>query len=71
MTIEEMKRSNKRFLIPADIAEVLESDPQTIRCTAKETPQLIGYNFTFSGSRMKIPRVPFLRWLGEDPEVTE
>ena len=71
MTIDEMKRSTKQFLIPSDIAEVLESDPHTIRCTARETPELIGYRFTFSGSHMKIPRVPFLRWLGEDPEVTE
>lgn len=66
MTLEEIKHSSKRFLTPAEIAVVLESDPQTIRLTARETPELIGYAFTFSGSHMKIPRVPFLRWLGEE-----
>lgn len=66
MTLDEIKRSSKRFLVPAEVAEVLESDAQTIRMTARETPELIGYAFTFSGNHMKIPRVPFLRWLGEE-----
>lgn len=66
MTLEEIKASSKTFLIPADIAPVLNSDPHTIRCTAKQRPNLVGYEFTFVGNRMKIPRVPFLRWLGEN-----
>ena len=65
MTIEEIKASPKIFLIPADIAPVLRSDPHTIRCTAKQRPDLLGFEFAFVGSRMKIPRIAFLRWLGE------
>ena len=65
MTLEEIKLSKKVFLFPADIAPVLKSDPQTIRCTARQRPDLLGFEFTFTGNRMKIPRVAFLRWLGE------
>lgn len=65
MTLEEIKSSNKLFLIPSDIASVLGSDPHTIRCTAKQRPELLGFEFTFIGNRMKIPRVQFLRFLGE------
>lgn len=69
MTLDEIKSSTKMFLIPADIASILETDPHTIRCTARENPELIGYPFTFCGCRMKIPRVPFLQWLGEITET--
>lgn len=65
MCLEDIKKSQKLFLIPEDIADVMGSDPQTIRETARQKPELIGYRFTFSGSRMKIPRKPFLEWLGE------
>lgn len=64
MTLEEIKASPKIFLIPADIAPLLGSDPHTIRCTARQRPELLGFEFTFTGNRMKIPRIPFLRFLG-------
>lgn len=65
MTIEELRSSDKEYFTPADVAPVLQCDPQTIRETAKKRPHLVGYNFTFTGNRMKIPRLAFLRWLGE------
>lgn len=65
MTLEEIKSSPKIFLSPAEVAPVLGSDPHTVRCTARQRPELLGFEFTFSGNRMKIPRIPFLRWLGE------
>lgn len=65
MTLEEMKNSDKLFLTPADVAGVMGSSPHCIRCTAKQRPELLGFEFTFSGCHMKIPRIPFLRWLGE------
>ena len=64
MTIEQIKSSTKLFLTPTEVAAVLESDPHTVRCTARQRPELLGFPFTFSGNRMKIPRIPFLRFLG-------
>lgn len=66
MTLDEIKGSNKLFLTPAEVAPVLGSDPHTVRCTARQRPELLGFEFTFTGNRMKIPRIPFLRWLGEN-----
>lgn len=66
MTVEEIRRSDKPFLTPGDIAPVLRSDPQTIRVTARTAPERMGFPFVFTGNRMKIPRVPFLRFLGVD-----
>ncbi|MBE6926775.1 MAG: hypothetical protein E7461_08050 [Ruminococcaceae bacterium] len=64
MTLSEMRQSDKAFFTPGDICGVLGSNPQTIRVTARQRPDLIGYEFTFSGNRMKIPRIPFLRFMG-------
>lgn len=64
MTMQEMISSTKDFLTPGDVAKVLHSDPHTIRVTAHQRPDLIKYPFTFTGSRMKIPRIPFLHFLG-------
>ena len=35
MTLEEIKQSDKAFLLPKDIADVLGSDPQAIRIAAR------------------------------------
>lgn len=66
MTLDELKSSDKVFLTPADIAPVLRCDPHKVRVTARQRPDLLGFEFTFTGNRMKIPRIPFLRFLGVD-----
>ena len=66
MTLEEIKASNKAVLSVQDVSRVLELDPHTLRCTARQRPELLGFPFVFSGNRMKIPRIPFLRFLGID-----
>lgn len=52
------------MLTPDEVAPLLDSSPQTIRNTAKKNPQLIGFPFTFNGNAMKIPKKPFLQFLG-------
>lgn len=52
------------FLTPQDIAPVLNANPNTIRDTAKAHPEQVGYPFTFNGKLMKIPKIPFLQFLG-------
>lgn len=64
MTLEQLQCSDKHFLTPGDVCGVLGSNPQTIRVTARQRPDLIGFEFTFVGNRMKIPRLPFLRFIG-------
>lgn len=62
--IARLVASDKMFLTPADISPILGSDPQTIRVTARQRPDLLGFPFTFMGNRMKIPRIPFLEFNG-------
>ena len=63
MTMDEIRASDRDVLTVQDIAPVLGAHPQWIRTTARETPELIGYHFTFSGNRMIIPREAFIRWM--------
>ena len=63
MTIDEIRATDKPMLSPVDVAGVLGSDPQTIRLTAKMAPERVGYPFTFTGNRMKIPRIGFINWM--------
>lgn len=64
MTIEEALHSDKLFLTPADIAPILGSDPQTIRIAARDEPERLGFPITRVGKYTRIPRLPFLRYLG-------
>lgn len=68
MTIAEIKASDKPLLFPADIAGVLQMDAQAVRDTAAKDPDALGFPVIRIGTRTKIPRIPFLRYLGYDTE---
>lgn len=64
MTINEIITSDKVYLTPTDIATVLRCDPQCIREQAKRDPERIGFPVIIIGHRVRIPRIPFLQYLG-------
>jgi hypothetical protein len=64
MTLEDIQTSTKPFLSPADIAPVLHCDPQCIREQAHHDPDKIGFPVIIMGHRVRIPRIPFLKYLG-------
>lgn len=66
MTLDEIRTSDKPFLGPADVAGVLGCDAQSIRLQAREFPEALGFPVICVRNRVKIPRKPFLRFLGEE-----
>lgn len=62
MTREQIISSNKEFLIPVDIAEILRCDPELIRVSARDNK--LPFPFIRIGSRTKIPRKPFVKFMG-------
>ena len=66
MTLAEIKESDKTMLTPADIAEVIGVDAQSIREAAKVAPVLLGFPVVRVGTRTRIPRKAFLRYMGEE-----
>lgn len=65
MTLTEIRNTTKEMLTPADIAPVLGCDPQNIRLQARDFPERLGFPVVRVGSRTKIPRLQFLRFMGE------
>lgn len=63
MTLEEMKRSDKAFLMPTDVAPVLDCNPHSVRVAAKERPEFLGFPVCVIGNRVKIPRLPFIQFV--------
>lgn len=62
--IQSIVDSDKVFLTPADVAPILGMDPHSIRLIARQRPELLKFEFILSGNRTKIPRIPFLRYIG-------
>lgn len=71
--IQSIVDSDKVFLTPADVAPILGMDPHSIRLIARQRPELLKFEFIISGNRTKIPRIPFLRYIGinVEPQPTE
>ena len=65
MTISELRCSDKQMLTPGDIAPILGSDPQSIRCQAHADAARLGFPVIIVKRRVKIPRQTFLRYIGE------
>lgn len=66
MTLDDIRKIDREFLTPAQVAEVLGCDPQGIRVWARQRPEGLGFPVCLVGSRIKIPKVPFLRFMGVD-----
>lgn len=61
MTLDELKAIDKPTITAAVAASVIGGDPHWIRVAARQQPQLLGFPVIIIGSRVKIPRLPFIR----------
>ena len=63
MTIDQIIASDRDTLNAADIADILECDPHTLRLMAKEDPEALRPLAPIrTGNRVKFPRQRFLWW---------
>lgn len=63
MTLDEIRSLDREYLIPREVAPVLGVDPQDVRVAARLCPERLGFNVAVIGSRVKIPRLAFIRWM--------
>lgn len=64
MTLTEIRNTTKEMLTPADVAPILGCDPQNIRLQARDCPEKLGFPVVRVGSRTKIPKQAFLKFIG-------
>ena len=62
MTIEDIKKMSKEILTPGDVAPVLGCDPNVIRYQAAQDIKQLGFPASKIGTRIKIPRLAFIKW---------
>lgn len=62
-TLREVEAYAEEFLTPKDVAKVLRCDAQTIRVQANRCPERLGFPVSIIGTRVKIPKQAFLRFM--------
>lgn len=63
MTLEEIRSTSKDMLTPTDVAPVLRCSPYTVTIAARKSPERLGFPVNVMGSRVRIPRLPFLAFV--------
>ena len=63
MTFQQIRESDKNFLVPEDVAEVLGCKAYSINCQAKADPGKLGFPVCLMGSHVRIPRLAFIYWM--------
>lgn len=61
--LDIIKQSTDAFITPAVAASVIGCDPNNIRLTAQQRPELLGFPVCVVGRRVKIPRLPFIQFV--------
>ena len=66
LTLQSIALMDKPFLTPEEATDILGCQPQLIRKTATtlEGRQNLGFPVVRIGTHTKIPRIPFLRYMG-------
>lgn len=68
MTLQEIKNMDREFITPGIAAKILGCDPQYLRITARQAREELGFPVVILRSRVKIPRLAFIRYM--EGEVT-
>lgn len=69
MTLNDIKTMDEDFLYPDTVAKIIGCNPQSIRIQARENPDALGFPVSVQGTRTRIPRRAFVRWM--EGEVQE
>lgn len=61
-TLDEIEACGKQMLLPADVADFLGCDPQSIRLQARADAAALGFPVIVVGNRTLFPREGFVRF---------
>lgn len=63
LSLKEIEQLPGEMLTPEQVASVLEMNPHTIRVQAGQDPDAFGFPVMVIGTRVKIPKQPFLLFM--------
>lgn len=69
--LAEMAEMEEYFLLPSQVAPLLGCQPYAVSLMAEteEGRKALGFPVIRLGTRTKIPRIPFLRFMGWEGEI--
>ena len=59
----KIKMMDKLFVTAEEVSPILECNPNDLRGQARDRPDLLGFPVTVYGTRVKIPRLPFIQFV--------
>lgn len=71
MDLHDIEKIDREYLLPREVAEVLGADPQDIRVQAKQDASRLGFPVVIIGSRLKIPKQPFINFFRGKTEAPD
>lgn len=69
MTLQELGEIHDEVLTPEQVAPIVKLNPHSIRIAARENPAGLGFPVIRAGTRVKIPRLAFLEYMGYKPDT--
>lgn len=63
MTLSELENMDRAVITPEVAASVLGCNAQVLRIQARTRPEALGFPVVCLGCRVKIPRLPFIKYL--------
>lgn len=63
MNLAAVKQMTCPTITPDIASRVLGCKPNNLRVAARQRPELLGFPVIVMGSRVRIPRIPFIRFL--------
>lgn len=63
MTLLELEKLEKDIISPEVAASVIGCNAHVLRLQARNRPEALGFPVICLGSRVKIPRLPFIKYL--------
>lgn len=63
MSLDDLRKIDREFLTPAQVAEILNCSAHGIRIWARQRPEQLGFPVCVIGSRTKIPKRPFIQFM--------
>ena len=66
MRMDDLLKIDRDYLLPTEVATYLHVHPQALRKKIREDNNFLGTRAIVIGKMIKIPKIPFLRYMGMD-----
>lgn len=63
MTLDDIKTMTREMLTPSIVAQIIGCNPYYITIQARTDPDALGFPVSVQGTRTRIPRRAFIRWM--------